>query len=1259
MQNSTDSSSFGTGAYSTGSIVDQTGAGRALDQIMASAITKYDSIYYCDIANDTYQQLKENELRRETITISRSGPLSRTIPLYAATGVDREFRDIFSGFMDSGHIRETLVDGQNSFEFQYKESESEYSRWKLGEIIASTRDSDGLVSSYCLLITDINDLKKREFDRLRKLQAQTALLDVALENSGIYDFTYLIPEKRLICSKRTCKGLGCREAYENMPDSFCEEFVHPDFKGVFLDLYGRCTQGEDGASVEFRHRGTGRWLRMMLRIASTDEQGAPTLAVGIMENIDELKEARDEADTMQELCQFAVENHYEGMILIDAKKDTFTTVDIGNDFNDRWGHAGSENGYDATIECIRDTIAADDESYEALSVLFLETLVPALEKTGRNSVRYRAKTDRGERWKLVDTTFFKHDSAKLIMLISDIEEEEHSKKMLEEAMEAADEANRAKSAFLANMSHEIRTPMNTIIGISEILMNRRLPNDVLNEISTIQNAGSGLLAIINDILDFSKIESGKFEITPVDYMLPSLLMDINNMISVRLADKPVNFLMNVQHELPNHLIGDDIRIEQILMNLLGNSVKFTREGFISLRVLGEQIDGSTWKLVFKVVDSGTGIKEEDIGKLFGTFSQVDTTRNRAVTGSGLGLAISKSFAEMMDGTISVESVYGKGSTFTVEILQQVKYYEPIGAVQRKDAKILICENDEVIISSISRTLEDLGIEFRVCRELDKVRSYKNMTHVMIRRQRFLQIKDKLDFMFDSANIYLVLENGEQSSADFMEYKQLQLPLLSLQLINALNGETITTSLKRKNFDRSQIVPLTFAHILIVDDNVTNLQVARGLMAPYKMQVDAATSGFKAIEMVKNIKYDLIFMDHMMPEMDGIEATQHIRDMKDEYYTNIPIIALTANAMSNAKELFLSNGFDDFLAKPIEMTELHRILKQYVQSKAPAGYMEKALAETNAETTDAQPGLIDTAPQTLQPSGSTAASLPFGVPTFANAPSASGGGAMGQLLAQNNTLLQQNMMLLQGLLGGAVGTPVPTGTRTHDAGNPAQGTVSIPKVSSVPKTENSIYGPDVGDTQTLPGSIPEVNMGKALDTYGGSVKMYHTILSTYHNDISEREPTLRKFFDSHDIDNLTIYVHAIKSASREIGADALGELAFQLEKEGKANNWTFIEEHFDTFMTELDTMRRNIGTYIHEYIDTADDAQKEARDRIPADAKEELLHACDEMDYGFVEEKLEELDEYTYPEATQEVLKMLLGYCSEFEYDKLAQLIPTL
>jgi len=280
---------------------------------------------------------------------------------------------------------------------------------------------------------------------------------------------------------------------------------------------------------------------------------------------------------------------------------------------------------------------------------------------------------------------------------------------LTRAMQDAQTADKAKSAFLANMSHEIRTPINAIVGISEIALERGgLSNEMQSDLCVIQNSATGLLSIINDILDFSKIESGKFQIVPADYTLPSLLMDICNVISVKLANSQVRLLMHVDSSLPFNLYGDDIRVKQILMNLLNNATKFTHTGFIELRVEGERLPNDQIKLVFKVIDSGIGIKKEDVKKLFGTFSQVDTQRNRSITGSGLGLAISRNLSEAMGGGISVESEYGSGSTFTVTIVQDIKGTDTIGSVADKEkVRVLVVEDDEILMADLKKRRNEL------------------------------------------------------------------------------------------------------------------------------------------------------------------------------------------------------------------------------------------------------------------------------------------------------------------------------------------------------------------------------------------------------------------------------------------------------------------------------------------------------------------------------------------------------------------------
>jgi len=318
------------------------------------------------------------------------------------------------------------------------------------------------------------------------------------------------------------------------------------------------------------------------------------------------------------------------------------------------------------------------------------------------------------------------------------------------------------------------------------------------------------------------------EIIPTDYLLSSLINDVVNIIKVRIMDSGLRFDINIDSTIPNALFGDEIRIRQVLINVLSNAVKYTKKGFVSFSVRGE-ITGDTVLLIVDVTDSGIGIKKEDLEKLFGDFVRLDSTANKNVEGIGLGLAITRSFVAAMGGSINVQSEYGKGSTFTVKLPQKIRSYEPFGILETPR------------------------------------------------------------------------ERGDDAVA-------------------------ITFSAPK-------------AKILIVDDIDTNLKVASGLMLPYKMQVDLRLSGAEAIEAIKANDYDLVFMDHMMPEMDGIEATKRIREMG---YANLTIIALTANAVSGIKEMFVSNGFNDFLSKPIDTIKLDAILEKWL----PKEKQEKATEKVN-------------------------------------------------------------------------------------------------------------------------------------------------------------------------------------------------------------------------------------------------------------------------------------------------------------------------
>lgn len=406
---------------------------------------------------------------------------------------------------------------------------------------------------------------------------------------------------------------------------------------------------------------------------------------------------------------------------------------------------------------------------------------------------------------------------------------------LEELTEKAEHENKMKSLFLANMSHEIRTPMNAIVGMSELALDFDLSDAEKNTIRQIRSSGINLVGIINDILDFSKIESGKMEIVPVDYDLVKLLNDIANVVLVRLSGKPVELILQIDPNLPNFYNGDDMRIRQILINLAGNSTKFTEEGAIAIRVenlkVYEQRDG----LRISIIDTGVGIREEDLNKLFQAFTQVDMQMNRTKGGTGLGLTISKNLMKLMDGSIGVKSQYGKGSCFYINLPQKI--------------------TDE-----------------KTCAE-----AYKPL--------------------FDAA------KTDRQKKH-----------LKNIPVVKLLNKPEFASLFVEKSTAMNFTAPK--ARILVVDDNDVNIQVAQGLLKKLGVVPTIASSGYKALEITETEEFDIIFMDHQMPGMDGVETMEKINE-RDKKNRNKIIIALSANAVNGAREMFLSKGFDDFVSKPVQ------------------------------------------------------------------------------------------------------------------------------------------------------------------------------------------------------------------------------------------------------------------------------------------------------------------------------------------------------
>ncbi len=505
--------------------------------------------------------------------------------------------------------------------------------------------------------------------------------------------------------------------------------------------------------------------------------------------------------------------------------------------------------------------------------------------------------------------------------------QEDAERLKAEAMDAYI----AKDMFLINMSHEIRTPMNAIVGTVDLLLDQDVNEHVADSVYNILNSCNALLSITDELMDLSKSENGEVELYVSTYDLSDLLMEVINMMTVRLTESNLSFFVDINRNIPRFLYGDASKVRQLFVNLLNNAVKFTPSGKIVLRVDYRILENDTIELIVDVEDTGIGIRKEDMGSLFKRpAEQKESDDSLNLDGSGLGLAICKEIIDEMKGTISVQSEYHSGSVFTFKFPQKFTSMDTVAFISDpRSYRVLIFEKDADHAVHVKKILDSFDIVSDRAlnrQDIERLMNINKYSHVFISNERYEESEPVLNNRLVEENVVAFLDiddNVQISKAATV----LTRPIHTLNIAALLNNETNTYV---REVTRKGGFSCPRANILVVDDNYTNLNVASAILTKYGANVITALSGKDALRLLNDNEVDMIFLDYMMPEMNGIDTLEHIRKLPGSKYVAMPVIALTANVVSGAREMFLEAGFDDFIAKPINIDKMEKVLRKYLR-----------------------------------------------------------------------------------------------------------------------------------------------------------------------------------------------------------------------------------------------------------------------------------------------------------------------------------------
>ena len=518
-----------------------------------------------------------------------------------------------------------------------------------------------------------------------------------------------------------------------------------------------------------------------------------------------------------------------------------------------------------------------------------------------------------------------------------VKKTDESNKSLLKVIEELKVVQNSKDDFVANVSHEIRTPINTICGMSDLMLREELPVKIKEDVQAMQIAGRNLMGVVSDILDYSELQSGNIELEEEAYNITSTINDVINMTMARKNEKQIELVVDCDANIPCVLLGDEKKLRRIIMNLVDNAIKFTESGGVCLGI-GYRKESYGINLVVSVKDTGIGMDAISLEKLFTSFTQVDASRKRQEGGLGLGLAICHALVEKMGGAITVKSKPKKGTIVKVVIPQKVLDEKPIAALNQRGninvatyidmEQFKLPEIRDDYTAMIMHMVEQLKGKCHVCRnlaELQRRSEQDKFSHIFISIVEYKENPSYFDQLAEETNVVVVLERAEERFISNHNILKIYKPFYILTIVAVLNG-VINHKDGNQNISIQKFVTKD-AHVLVVDDNRMNLRVVEELLSHYRIKVTTASSGMEALDKIVTVDYDFVFMDHMMPEMDGVETLKNIRNMVGTYYQKVPIVALTANAVAGTREMLLAEGFNDFLEKPIERSVLERVLKR--------------------------------------------------------------------------------------------------------------------------------------------------------------------------------------------------------------------------------------------------------------------------------------------------------------------------------------------